>query len=112
MNNSHVTDKICVPVPGFDPEQTRAVFGADNPTLAQRTEYFFKKWREWWPNGFFLKNESHSSESRRILKDLGLVEFRDYQIRFCQIRFSDQTHYALAAVSDLQKYIARHIEVD
>lgn len=82
-----------------------SAFGTATPTLEQRTNHFFQLWRDWRPHSVALKTDHGTSEVRHLLIDLGLTEFEDFQIRFKQVRFSDQTNLALAAMGPLSGMI-------
>lgn len=112
QNRTQTTAKNIRPLPNLSAEYVQSVFGTNSPTLEQRTEHFFELWRHWWATGIFVKPNSNMHDARRILNELGLVEFRDFQIRFQQIRFSDQTHLALASMSGLQTYISHRTQED
>lgn len=110
--SNKTTAKNVRPLPGLSSDYLVSVFGTESPTLAQRTEYFFDRWRAWWSHGVFLHTDQHTASARHILNDLGLVEFQDYQIRFRQIRFSDETKLAIASMSQLSEYISHRTQED
>lgn len=75
----------------IDDEMIQA-FGKLNPSITERTSYFFDLWMQW--RSYRIKfdiriNSSHREEIKTKLKHLGLRELWDYQLKNNEIRFKD-----------------------
>lgn len=75
----------------IDDEMIQA-FGKLNPSVTERTSYFFDLWMQW--RNYRIKfdrriNTSRRDEIKTNLKQLGLRELWDYQLKNNEIRFKD-----------------------
>jgi len=90
-----------------DDEMVRA-FGKLNPTVAERTEYFYDMWLKrrgnqlnmaetaWVDDGFFRSDELQADI---LLKGLGLRDPWDYQIRNNIVRFEHKEDLAVFKIA-------------
>lgn len=75
----------------FPDEYMLEAFGKLNPSRSERTVYFFDKWCEWHNNKIKIShlNTQKIHDIQKILDQLGVKEFWDYQMRNGEIRFID-----------------------
>lgn len=85
FNRSSTIQKI------FPDEYMLEAFGKLNPSRSERTLYFFEKWCEW--HNYKIKIVHLPSNKiydiKKLLEQLGVREFWDYQMRNGEIRFAD-----------------------
>lgn len=78
-------------------------FGTLRPTVSQRTSYFFEMWIDWRPHRVKLKARFDQA-CKNMLRELGLKEFWEYQVREGEVRFSTEEIKAWALVSGLNAF--------
>lgn len=83
----------------FPDELLIEVFGTSSPSMKEKHRYFFDQWMQWKNNQCALDTDrnanNHASVIRSQLRDLGLREFWDYQLRPSEIRFASQEYLAM-----------------
>lgn len=74
----------------FDDDEMLTAFGKLNPTVKERTAYFFDRWMDWRNNRLRFSNKIITSDREFLkekLKQIGLRDLWDYQFRNNEIRF-------------------------
>lgn len=72
-------------------------------SLKQRTADSFNKWVKWQSNTVSIHYSDYRNVAK-LLKDMGLNEFVDFQVRNGEVRFSDTHHMAFAFMNGLTEY--------
>ena len=88
----------------FDDDYMLETFGTLTPNISQRTTYYFDLWMQWRTNRLKFNRDSSNSDARDNLKSLGLKEWRDFQMRNGEIRFSSAETLAMAKLGGIEKY--------
>lgn len=77
-------------------------FGKLNPTLAERTSYFFSKWLDTNANKMFITTAPRDKQFDQVInrfraycKECGLRELWDYQVKGNEVRFSRPADLAM-----------------
>lgn len=86
----------------FSDEEMLSAFGCLNPTVKQRTAYFFDLWMQWRNNRLRFTTKVFNTEKEKLkdrLKQIGLREFWDYQFRNNEIRFRDTELLAFFSIA-------------
>jgi hypothetical protein len=81
----------------FDDDEMLAAFGKLNPTVKERTAYFFDRWMDWRNNRLRFSSKIITSDRdhfKEKLKQIGLRDLWDYQFRNNEIRFKDKESLA------------------
>jgi hypothetical protein len=76
----------------FDDDEMLTAFGKLNPTVKERTAYFFDCWMDWRNNRLRFSNKIITSDREFLkekLKQIGLRDLWDYQFRNNEIRFKN-----------------------
>lgn len=76
----------------FIDEEMQAAFGKLNPSVSERTSYFFDLWMQWRSHRIKFDSRINSVRKEEIktrLKQLGLRDLWDYQLKNNEIRFKN-----------------------
>lgn len=81
----------------FSDEEMLAAFGTTRPNVSERTVYFFDCWMKWRDYRFKFEGRFDSIKKEKIkvkLKQIGLRDLWDYQLKNNEIRFKDSDTFA------------------
>jgi|TARA_R110000803_G_scaffold42597_2_gene91211 hypothetical protein len=78
-------------------------FGTLTPTRSERTTYFFDLWMEWRSTRALIDKRKETAV-QRLLLDIGLKEFWEFQVRAGEVRFATEEDKGFALVSGLREY--------
>ena len=87
----------------FGDDRMLEAFGTLRPSVSERTAYFFESWMDWRSNQVKLKPR-FDQVCRNLLKELGLKEFWEFQVREGEVRFHHDDAKAFALVSGLENF--------
>jgi hypothetical protein len=90
----------------FGDKQMLEAFGTLRPSVSERTAYFFESWMDWRHNRVKLKPRV-DQPCKNMLKELGLKEFWEYQVREGEVRFNTDEIKAWALMSGLVAYVKK-----
>jgi len=82
-------------------------FGTLTPTRTERTTYFFDSWMEWRGTRSLILKRKESAVSS-LLKNLGMKEFWEFQVRQGEVRFATEEDKGFALISGLREYTQNH----
>lgn len=85
----------------YDPVYTQETFGTLTPDINERTKVFTELWDQWSSNEILLQTKT-PAVVRAQLKQMGLVEHYEFQIRGRRARFSTPDAQALAILTGVQ----------
>lgn len=83
----------------YDKEFLISTFGKLDTTVSERTKKFFAMWCEWDSTRMFLKKENRIPNIKKLLKNQGLKEMQEYQIKGYEIRFKNTDIMAIAKLT-------------
>jgi len=90
----------------FDDDFMLETFGTLTPSVTSRTAYFFEQWMDWKPRTVKLGRPTPSLTTiKSFLKEMGLKDLREYQIRNNEIRFKTSDDLALAKLNGLMEIV-------
>lgn len=87
----------------FPDELMIQTFGTVAPDPRDKHRYFFGKWMEWKENRSEINSKDHRSAKtliRECLREYGLREYWDYQLRPYEIRFAKPEYLAIWRLLD------------
>ena len=90
----------------FSDKKMLEAFGTLRPSVSERTAYFFESWMDWRHNRVKLKARV-DQPCKNMLKELGLKEFWEYQVREGEVRFNRDEIKAWALMSGLDAYVRK-----
>lgn len=93
----------------FGDEEMLEAFGTLQPSVSQRTSYFFESWCDWRPNRVKIK-KNQDRLCTVMLQELGLKEFWEFQIREGECRFDSDETKAWALMSGLDAFTRKNNE--
>ena len=105
MQNSQTLLRSNIHQELFPDELVLEAFGKLNPTSSERTAYFFDCWCDSKNNKFMIKEIINSqrkivvADVNLLLKDMGLKQMWDYQIKGGEIRFRRSEDLAMFKLS-------------
>lgn len=83
-------------------EEMINAFGKLNPSVSERTIYFFEVWMESRPNSMQLSDRSRKDirlKAERLCKSLGFLPLWDYQVKGTEIRFRSESDLAMFKIN-------------
>lgn len=72
-------------------------FGTTEPSMQEKANKFFEMWLEWHENRLNLPpDNTNKKHILKALNNMGLIEYRDFQLKYNQLRFKSVDDLAFA----------------
>lgn len=89
----------------FDHDLMITAFGKLDPTISERTQYFFEQYMHWRENRIRIKR-GKMAPVKRLLRESGLKDMWEYQVNMNEVRFAKAEHLAwVRLTADIDQYV-------